>query len=49
MKVTTIRTVALVQPLRDEHRELLPHIETLRKTADLIGESPAAAIIDRGR
>jgi iron-sulfur cluster repair protein YtfE (RIC family) len=27
----------LTQPLRDEHRELLPHIEELRAVADSIG------------
>ncbi len=27
----------LTQPLRDEHKELLPHIEQLRATADSIG------------
>ena len=26
------------QPLREEHRELLPHIEQLRLAADLVGE-----------
>ena len=28
------------QPLRDEHRELLPPIEMLRTTADLVGTAP---------
>jgi len=28
----------LTQPLRDEHKELLPHIEQLRTAADAIGE-----------
>ncbi len=28
------------QPLRDEHQELLPNVEELRKTADMIGEAP---------
>jgi hemerythrin-like domain-containing protein len=33
--------MALVtQPLRDEHRELFPHIEHLRTVADSIGEAP---------
>ncbi len=31
--------VRLTQPLRDEHKELLPHIELLRTTADTIGEA----------
>lgn len=30
-------SLALTQPLRDEHRELLPNIEMLRSTADLVG------------
>lgn len=29
------------QPLRDEHKGLLPHIEELRETADKVGEVPA--------
>jgi iron-sulfur cluster repair protein YtfE (RIC family) len=32
--------VTLTQPLRDEHKELLPHIELLRTVADSIGETP---------
>jgi hypothetical protein len=28
----------VTQPLRDEHRELLPHIERLRALADSIGD-----------
>ena len=27
------------QPLRDEHSELLPHVESLRATADSVGEA----------
>jgi iron-sulfur cluster repair protein YtfE (RIC family) len=30
----------LTQPLRDEHKELLPHIERLREVGDLVGEVP---------
>lgn len=30
----------LTQPLRDEHRELLPHIEELWAVADSVGEAP---------
>lgn len=30
----------LTQPLRDEHRHLLPHIEALRKAADTVGHVP---------
>ena len=28
---------ALTQPLRDEHRQLLPYVEMLRSTANLVG------------
>ena len=31
---------ALTQPLRDEHRELIAHIENIRAVADLVGEAP---------
>jgi len=31
----------LTQPLRDEHAELLPHVESLRIAADAIGQSSA--------
>jgi hypothetical protein len=34
----------LTQPLRDEHKELLPHIELLRTVADAIGEAPFASL-----
>ena len=34
----------VTQPLRDEHRELLPHIERLRALADGIGDSPRATL-----
>ena len=30
----------LMQPLREEHKELLPHIEQLRIIANSVGESP---------
>ncbi len=36
--------VLLTQPLRDEHKELLPHIELLRTTADTIGEASIASL-----
>ena len=36
--------VRLTQPLRDEHKELLPHIELLRTTADAIGETSIASL-----
>lgn len=35
---------SVTQPLRDEHRELLPHIENLRTVADMIGETPVGEL-----
>ena len=35
---------AITQPLRDEHRELLPHIEHLRIAADAVGELSDVAL-----
>src|SRR5450759_323361 len=32
--------VTLTQPLREEHKELMPHIEMLRTVADAIGTMP---------
>jgi iron-sulfur cluster repair protein YtfE (RIC family) len=32
------------QPIRDEHRELLPHIDQLREVADRAGEATAAEL-----
>ena len=32
--------VSPTQPLREEHKELLPHIEQLRAAADQVGEAP---------
>lgn len=34
----------VTQPLRDEHKELLPHIETLRAVADAVGSAPVDAV-----
>ncbi len=34
----------ITQPLRDEHRELFPHIEQLKITADLIGTGETARL-----
>ena len=34
----------LTQPLRDEHMELLPHIERLRAVADAIGMAPGESV-----
>ena len=36
--------ILVTQPLRDEHQALLPHINQLAEIADLIGESPVAAV-----
>ena len=35
----------LTQPLREEHQELLPHIEAIRQTADAIGEAPLSELL----
>ena len=35
------------QPLRDEHKDLFPHVETLRATADSVGTATPAEL--RGR
>ncbi len=32
------------QPLREEHRELVPHIQALREVADGVGVAPADAV-----
>ncbi len=34
----------ITQPLRDEHKELVPHIETLRTVADSIGTAPEESV-----
>ena len=34
----------LTQPLRDEHKELFPHIDRIRQVADQIGEAPVAEL-----
>ncbi len=34
----------LTQPLRDEHLELLPHIERMRTVADMIGTAPGESV-----
>jgi Hemerythrin HHE cation binding domain len=39
----------LTQPLRDEHAELLPHVEALRIAADAIGESSATELAAKVR
>jgi iron-sulfur cluster repair protein YtfE (RIC family) len=32
------------QPLRDEHKELIPHVELLREVADSVGEAPIESV-----
>ncbi len=34
----------LTQPLRDEHKELFPHLDQIRQVAELIGDAPIAEI-----
>jgi len=34
----------LTQPLRDEHKELLPHVEEIRSVANLVGDAPVSAL-----
>ena len=34
----------LTQPLRDEHKELFPHVDQIRQVAELIGDAPIAEI-----
>ena len=34
----------LTQPLREEHKELLPHIEAIHQVADAIGEAPLSEL-----
>jgi hypothetical protein len=39
--VASLNSGRLMEPLRDEHRELLPHVEALRNLADRIGAGAA--------
>jgi iron-sulfur cluster repair protein YtfE (RIC family) len=36
--------MSVMQPLRDEHAELLPRIEAIRRVADLVGYAPVATL-----
>src|SRR5512143_641061 len=36
----------LTQPLREEHKELFPHVDRIRQVAEKIGEAPIAEIRD---
>lgn len=40
---------AITQPLRDEHKELLPHIEALSAAADLVGQAPAEVVREKAQ
>jgi len=39
--------MSTMQPLRDEHEELLPHIEAIRDVADSVGSVPAEKLRER--
>lgn len=39
--------VTLTQPLRDDHKDLLPHIENLRQVADELDEFPPLILRER--
>ena len=43
----TIRVTTPTAPLREEHAELLPHLETLRTAADLVGDAPDEVLLAR--
>ena len=34
----------LTQPLRDEHKELFPHVDRIRQVAELIGDAPITEV-----
>ncbi|MFN8559136.1 MAG: hemerythrin domain-containing protein [Dehalococcoidia bacterium] len=34
----------LTQPLRDEHQDLFPHVQSLRRAAEAVGSAPAATL-----
>ncbi len=36
--------MSVMQPLRDEHAELLPHIEAIRRVADVVGLTSASSL-----
>jgi hemerythrin-like domain-containing protein len=36
--------MTVTQPLRDEHKELVPHIETLRTVGDSVGQAPIESL-----
>lgn len=38
---------SVTQPLRDEHKDLIPHIEMLRAAADAVGEAPIESLKQR--
>ncbi len=36
--------ISLTQPLRDEHKELFPHVDRIRQVAEMIAEAPQSDI-----
>lgn len=36
--------ITLTQPLRDEHKELFPHVDRIRQVAEALGEAPLTEI-----
>jgi iron-sulfur cluster repair protein YtfE (RIC family) len=44
VKVRNPTMTTVTQPLKEEHKELLPHIEQLLTAADLVGEAPVPAL-----
>ena len=36
--------IQLTQPLRDEHKELLPHVKQMQVVADMVGNAPLASL-----
>src|SRR5512138_2790988 len=36
--------IDLTQPLREEHKELFPHVNRIRQVAEMIGEAPLSNI-----
>jgi iron-sulfur cluster repair protein YtfE (RIC family) len=44
--VQTLLDLPLTQPLRDEHRDLLPHIESLRTVADMVDSATDADLLE---
>jgi iron-sulfur cluster repair protein YtfE (RIC family) len=43
--MTQERTM-ITEPLREEHRRLLPHVQQLRELADAVGDTPGSALLE---